>query len=492
MGMPITTYHVLNALDKGEPEYEITAAQNALKPFNLFAFIIHDPEAHPDFDSGLRSIFNWLDYTTGKELLFFSLVDPPKEWLDEGRDRGRDRSYYRELSSWEKETQELFNPENAIISPDKSITAYSLANGLGISYDKLPCIVITPNFRSEHFIWVRTCLNQIQKQLEVLGFIAREMDEIPSDPDLLETIKADINLCEGGGIRFLVSNLAQKLVNIMSCFVAGDRSDLMRNLGAHERARNTIRELRRDLHNVKEEINNSGIEETEDNTEELDRICLQIIFSLSQLNLARSSLPPPSTTPIDIIDINLGIENALLEKDTQTILRTAGLALYPLLSNEQRGSNFDYTPGIICLAKAFEREVNLSVIHWIRQKCGVRLPQYFDRFDPRRSATYDTVNFNRSYDSQTWSPPTLGQSLEACKTLGTDSDSLNIDIPPSLYGNWRNFLNWWETITTERNKAAHETLVNKESLETVRRVLNRLSKKHIFEKLYEMKTDYRS
>ena len=488
MGMPITTYNVLNALDKGEPEYEIAAAQKALEPFNLFAFIIHDPEAHPDIDRKLRSKFNWLDQTTGKELLFFTLVDPPKEWLDEGRDRGRDRSYYKELSFWERETQELFNPENAIISPDKSITAYSLANGLGISYDKLPCLVITPNFRSEHFIWVRTCLNHIQTQLEVLGYIARQIEEIPSDPDLLGRIKADIDLCEGGGIRFLVSNLAQKLVSIMSCFVADDSS----HFEAHERAEKTIEELRGNLRDVKEKINNSSIEETEGDIKELDSICLQIIFSLSHRNLARPIETPPSTPPnlqIENRFLDLRIENRFLEKDTQTILRTAHLALDPLLSNEQQGSNFDYTPGVICLAKAFEREVNLSVIHWIRQRCGVRLPQYFDRFDPRRSATYDTVNFNRSYDSQTWSPPTLGQSLEACKTLGTGPDSLS--IPSSLYRNWRVFLNWWEAITRERNKAAHDPLVNKESLETICRVLNRLSKKQIFEKLYEMKTNYR-
>ena len=479
MGMPITTYNVLNALDKGEPEYEIRAAQKALEPFNLFAFIIHDPEAHPDFDRELRSTFNWLDYITGKELLFFTLVDPPEDWLDEGRNRGRDRSYYRELSSWERETQELFNPENAITSPDKSITAFSLANGLGISYDKLPCLVITPNFRSEHFVWVQTCPNHIREQLHELGYIAERIEQIPSDPYFLKEIKTSIDLCKGGGVRSLVSNLAQRLVNIMSCFVAGDRS----NLGAHERAQNTIKELRRNLRDVKKEINNSGIEETEGNTKELDSICLQIIFSLSHLNLARSIETPPSTP------LNLQIENGFLEKDTQTILRTAHLALGPLLSNEQQRSNFDYTPGVICLAKAFEREVNLSVIHWIRQKCGVRLPQYFDVYAPRTQATYDKVNFNRTHDNKTWSPPTLGQSLEACKTLSPAADRL--PIPPSLHQNWMAFLNWWETITTERNKAAHDPLVNKESFQTVCKVLNRLSTNQIFEKLYEMKIDYR-
>ena len=96
----------------------------------------------------------------------------------------------------------------------------------------------------------------------------------------------------------------------------------------------------------------------------------------------------------------------------------------------------DYTPAVICLAKIFEREVNLSVIHWIRQQCGVRLPQYFDLFYPRSSEMYDGVNFNRAYDSKTWSPPTLGQSLEACKTIGPtptrqpNLPTINLPNPP--------------------------------------------------------------
>ena len=43
MGMPISSYTVLSALarDRGE-SYETEVAQRALRPFNLFAFIIHD------------------------------------------------------------------------------------------------------------------------------------------------------------------------------------------------------------------------------------------------------------------------------------------------------------------------------------------------------------------------------------------------------------------------------------------------------------------
>lgn len=149
MGMPITTYNVLDTLTKSRPEsYEIGPVNEALEPFNLFAFIIHDPEAHPDFDQTINSVFTRLDLSTGGNLLFFALVDPPQIWLDQGgRNPGRDRPYYRELSSHNqarKTLRELHDPGNVITSTDKSITAFSLATSLGISYDDLPCLIITP------------------------------------------------------------------------------------------------------------------------------------------------------------------------------------------------------------------------------------------------------------------------------------------------------------------------------------------------------------
>jgi hypothetical protein len=49
MGMPISTYTVLNALaNKDRNSYEAEVARRALSSFRLFAFIIHDPNAPPE------------------------------------------------------------------------------------------------------------------------------------------------------------------------------------------------------------------------------------------------------------------------------------------------------------------------------------------------------------------------------------------------------------------------------------------------------------
>jgi hypothetical protein len=146
MGMPITTYNVLNALDKDD-EYNTQMARNTLGTFNAFAFIIYDPDADENSDFGQRNRafekkineeFDYLDHVTGDKLLFFALVDPPKKWLR----RGKSRSYYRQL----------LDHQNAIISNDRSVTAFSLAQSLDIHYEMLPCLVITPNFSAEHVV----------------------------------------------------------------------------------------------------------------------------------------------------------------------------------------------------------------------------------------------------------------------------------------------------------------------------------------------------
>ena len=382
------------------------------------------------------------------------------------------------------ETQELLNPENAIISPDRSITAFSLANSLEIPYDNLPCLVITPDFRSEHFIWVRTCPDHVEDQLTQLGYIARQIVQIPPEPVFLERIKTDIDLCKGGRIQLLVSSIAKRLVNVMSCFIARDNSE------AYERAQNTINELRTNLRDLKKDINEHNTDENESDREKLDNLCLQIILSLSHLNLVDpSGISRSNTLNLDNIIVQT---QEFLENDSYIMLKTANMVLNSILDSQHRlGFDVDYTPGVICLAKVFEREVNLSVVHWMRSELGVRLPLYFNRFDPRVRATFDGVNFNRSHDSKIWSPPTMGRSLEAVnQKVGRDREQR--PYPRELYNKWFQFLREWGVITNERNTAAHTMeLVDEKSVRIVCQALKKLSSYQIFRSLWQLKCEYR-
>ena len=94
MGMPISSYTVLSALSNPKIEdYDRDSAISALEPFNLFAFIIHDPEIHCEFDSTLTKMFDRLDYETGQKLLFFALVKPSEQWLAHAKQRDYERGH---------------------------------------------------------------------------------------------------------------------------------------------------------------------------------------------------------------------------------------------------------------------------------------------------------------------------------------------------------------------------------------------------------------
>ena len=154
----------------------------------------------------------------------------------------------------------------------------------------------------------------------------------------------------------------------------------------------------------------------------------------------------------------------------------------------------DYTPAVICLAKIFEREINLSVVHWLRESFGIELPEYFNRYRPnlpKKDTTFDDVNFNMGRDVG-WYPPETGKSLRTLQVFAENPDGY-----PQLNNAWIDILKNevlftnWGVIKEERNTAAHNRIVNENSASTVQCALNKLSANCIFETLHQMKTQYR-
>ena len=484
MGMPITTYNVLNALDKDD-EYNTQMARNTLRTFNAFAFIIYDPDADENSDFGQRNRafekkineeFDYLDHVTGDKLLFFALVDPPKKWLR----RGESRSYY----------QQLLDHQNAIISNDRGVTAFSLAQSLDIPYEMLPCLVITPNFSAEHVVWVRTCSDHVIDQLAWLGYKSASFRHIHAVNAFFADIREEINLCEGSGLTELESSLAKALTDVLSFIIADDDS------GARERALTTINELHDTLRKLKSDrqqlnlTSTEGADEQEELDSQLDNLSAKIISFVAHLNTQENLN----------LDQFITVENRFLEDDSYLMLKTVHRVL-DLFNNRDFGGpsavkpildldeeTFDYTPGVICLAKVFEKEINFSVVHWIRESLRIRLPQFFNQYDHKKGkAVRDGVNFNKTHDSKIWSPPSMGRSLEVCRQINEPKS-----MPQTLTQDWVNLLRVWDVITSERNTAAHALdLVCKNSVEAVRKGLNKLSRDGIFKKLYWMKNQYK-
>src|SRR5688572_28660210 len=163
MGMYLSKYNILHSLGYGDRMIQ-PEAQKILAQFNLFSFIIHDPVIHIDFHNQLKNSFDLLDYLYGNGFLFFALVDPPvKSEKYEKRD-------YFELFN----TKRLLSPYNSYITSDNSITAYTLAQSLGIEYNDLPVLVISKDLQSREFTTVKTCSNFLEKQIQQIGYRCQE------------------------------------------------------------------------------------------------------------------------------------------------------------------------------------------------------------------------------------------------------------------------------------------------------------------------------
>ena len=503
MGMPITSFNIMNVLDKGGHKYDTDAVKRVLESFNLFAFIIHDPEHHHDFEMKISSQFDRLDHLTGDKLLFFALVNPPKEWLR----HGSSRPYYKQLMNCS--------------TTNKDMTAYWLANSLGIPYEKLPCLVISPNFRSKNFMWLRTCTSHVQDQLMELGYIAQrliapnfrsvrerssglarilEHPHIPERFDSLTERIKPLDLCEGSGSVSLESTLAKALADVLS-FV----SERRRTRDQEKRVQDTLNELNDKLKNLKQSKREQASYDEDNRTkldDELEDLCIKLAMAIAYLDNRSENQH----------DLDLGnyvdINREFLEEDSRLILKTANLVLDTLSRPRQptgrarskfvprqpipeiEENSFDFTPGVICLAKVFEKEINLSVVHWIRDSLGIKLPDYFNRFQPqlpRNDTRFCNVNFNMEQDGR-WRPPETGTSLRAFRAAGElqHLDKRWIHLLSNL-----KLLDNWELIKDQRNIAAHNRVVGKDSANAVRSALNNLSQNGIFEVLYDIKNTYR-
>lgn len=472
MGFPLTSYEILRDL---ADERDSEAAKSALRPFNLFAFIVHNPDAHARFHSVLERKFDMLDYMTGRRLLFFALVDPPESW----QRHAQNRDYHWHLRNLRPEARMLRNPNNAPVSDDKSITAFSLANALGIPYEDLPCIVVSKGFHLRNFHWFRTSHDHLERQLSRLGYFAKRNEwPMPEDHRYWDEIGdwREINLCSGYGEETLSNSLAKALSDVLSFIVDGEAPR------AHDQVRSTIEQLYKSINRMKTDPNDFG-------SDELDRLSIRLASFLALLNKRQHSS----------LDEFIPIQREWLEAASFTILRTAhkvyDLLVHPqsderILRGEDRG--IDFTPGVICLAKVFEKEVNLSVVHWARKKLKVELPRYFNKPQPGLSAIVvpsipggREIDLNRGHRSK-WLPPGIGQSELACQELA--SEGLDERWDPQ---SWDRLFRLWSVVRTKRNDAAHIELMDKASLLAVKNALSQMTADHVFEKFWEMKQHYR-
>ncbi|MGG3471349.1 hypothetical protein ABES02_28245 [Neobacillus pocheonensis] len=507
MGMPVSSYSYFHAIsqiyykkhnpdlfDRLSPAYQnemyaLKRLTNKIfEPYNLFAFIIHDPAKHWDFAETLKEQFNSLHYQTGERLLFFALTQPPKQWKDETVQP----KYYQHL-------QQVFKEENRLAAyPDQSgshlfkdsFNVQAIAKTLNIPYDQLPAIVITTHPSIWSFKWYRTCAKHIRSQLRQLGSAANHLSEfknqcagpIEFQEKMFEIVKEDydddLNLCEGKGNELLTESLATALSELLSFLINQEDNYSKFNEMAESQIdiamARVIEAIQLTKGKYAGEGGNQGYLET------LDRLSEKVGTFLTLLQPSRRNREDKRIPGFEL--------------DSNQLINIGNHVGDFLKSYQNKYPDLDYTPAVICLAKAFEMEINKSIVHWIRRRNHIRLPDYYFKVQPDANGLVipnmkigEPIDFNKSRQNGAWQPPAMGQSYLVA--------SKNIEKP-----DWTPFwepaerkllLREWDKIARVRNHAAHSEKVSSENMNDLLDSMKTLESNKIFKKMADLRESFR-
>ncbi len=485
MGMFLSKYSMLNALGYGSDSYVLPETLKILQRYKLKALIIHDPKTHPEFHSELTRLFEKFDYITGKDFLFFCLVDPPEK-----KGKFAERDYF---GIWEPE--ELLNPINSYQSSDKSLTAYTLSKSLGIDFESLPAIVLTTDFQKKQFQYIKTSEEHLEFQLKEIGFFCSQKELINNfeDAEFKELI-ATVDLCKENELKILDVPLAKLLTNFISFIVANSRSN--ERSGAIKRCEKLI------INFLEDKNPNQSLEKTDSES----IIFLANLSAFHKDQSIKDSLNSDSVfeggivceSPIRPLPNKDDLMLIAIENESKIIYHTFN-KIYPIYSHliqnyrSEKEREVDYSPLAISLGKIFEIEINLSIVQWIRKYLNIEMPLYFNKHKPS-STEYKLspaneltgnswpVDFNKGYGHK-WNAPGIGESELIMKSLYKQGD-----YPANQIRNFDQFLLKWESIRRYRNKAAHNNLMTEKDFIGMISDFEHLNHSKYFHDIVQLKT----
>ena len=480
MGMPMSSYAALLNLEKVGTSTG-SRARDFLDKFNLFVFVIHDPVMHPDFDAYLNSNFKLLHESTDNKLLFCALIKPsgqfPQNWFND----------------WSNQ-QNPFDLSNAITPRDASITAFALANALSIPAENLPCIAVARGFQFDEFYWVNSSADKISSQLNELGRIA-----LSAGPDALEhpTIEK-FNKVK------LESSLAKTISGVLDFVYATMGNNARFRMQAVKRTKETLAKIKFKIHDLKSQVTELAFDHIDalnvwmasllahESIRPPDNICANMEFPNVQTEILYCEAIAQNNYEQQEEYQDSGMmalqNREFLEQNSYFCLRTGDQCLKSLSQQD----DVEFSCVVTSLAKAFETEINLSIVHWIRERLGIELPKYFNIYQQDKSALVipnipnpREINFNMN-SNQKWRPPGIGESHLAFRKYGSASGPMELTNLK-----WDVLDQAWNTIKYLRNRAAHTEEIGIENARSIYKLMNQLFDNNLFQDLYSMKRKYR-
>jgi hypothetical protein len=271
----------------------------------------------------------------------------------------------------------------------------------------LPALILSPDLCKKEYFVLRTSKETISTQLSCLGVLAKSIARNEKDLSLEVLSRPEIDSCSGLYSESLTQNMAELLYDSIA-------------LGISEKDRSKC-------HNMQEAI------EADIAFRNLKNRCRDLLIQLTQIQPARSVGSDELANPhifqtleklalllakLDREDTeDFGKSHTFHQPDPEWDLESTewwkiGNKVYQFLDQPNRLHKklnipeeiklVDKAPSIVCWSKALENELNLSAGQWIRQRLGVEMPEYFNRFQPDREAIFQpsekySLDFNRRH-----------------------------------------------------------------------------------------------
>lgn len=468
MGFPIRS----NIFKQNTPE------QRHFAEFPIQVSVVFSPN-DSEFVEAFKEIFLHLDRITGDAVIFFAVLDPPQDWLDAARQR----------RWWSKHQQHV---GQLAYSMEDRVLVGEIARLFELEWHDLPGLVVSTNLWSGEFLTTTTSVHHIERQLQTLTDLVKEWGQ-PNIGQILDALRESFG--------FAVSHHEQDLRtrNSLSALYGFLEMPVDRgydpNDRFHRRAAKEVKDAERLLGQIRPGIsgtrgsNPDEVGSPPDQAEwatarQIDECTGRLIAPATVAERVYGRLvEAPTEGVVEVLedDARVMIETALrvgqfLERHLQPDSKFHD---FQLPRGRNRESNeialchtVDFTPGAQGIWKAFELEVNLSVIQAARAARTIRMPELFSLYDPKLpkerakvTTVKDGKKTSKSINQEDYRNPhtrrhlflMLGDGLHVTQALAGDpAEDFDSVVARCLGGPLpESLLKSWETIHEIRNHGSH-------------------------------------
>lgn len=423
--------------------------------FPIQATVLYSP-AQKDFAEAFKDLFFNLHKLTGEYVVFFAVLDPPQEWIEDIR--------LSDNYEWWKD----FQPDTDLSYDDRILTM-ELARRFGLEWEQLPALIVSNDLWQSEYITTSTSANEIESQFRALTQLVKSEYQTQRPP--IERIREaldDIRKVSTLQTYPAASNLFH-FYNAAELYkVQPRRFDTIAQQAYRSAIGNLSRFRRRDPINVwtlREEFAWSSALSTS-----MGMMIVPAYVSREKSRITSQEFQFPD------------IEH--LEEDSQIMIKTA---FY--ISKFQKSRHFDdFTPSAQGVWKAIELEANYSVIQAARKARGIDVSKYYGLYqsdfkgDSRVRASFpdgrnSTTDINRvDRDIPKYHKKLMFMEAQTVVQHMSNNMNENFDnIMQTCFGDTipKQWFDDWSTIHHMRNPSSHTVPLSEYDLQALTSIINR-------------------